>query len=265
MFRIGDFSRLTQVTVKALRHYDDLGLLRPAHVDRDTGYRYYSGTQVARLNRILALKELGLSLDQIEPFLDADLSSNQLRLVLQIKQAETAQRIEEEQARLARIEAWLREVGSDPGARPDVVVKRIDAQRVASIREVLPERGAVARLFQALAAYQRRHGLSATSWTVVWHDSDFREVDVDAEATFTTSDPLPADERVRPAELPAVETMACIVHHGPPESIGGSCRALLQWIDANHRQITGPERVRMIQRGGLGGADDIVELQVPVV
>jgi effector-binding domain-containing protein len=99
----------------------------------------------------------------------------------------------------------------------------------------------------------------------VWHDPDFRECDVDAEATFTTTDPLPSDERVRPAELPAVEAMACVVHRGPPESIGGSCRMLLQWIDVNRRQIAGPERVHMIQRGGPGGADDIVELQVPIV
>jgi len=193
------------------------------------------------------------------------LSSDQLRLVLQIKQAETTRRIEEERARLARIEAWLRDAGSDPGARPDVVVKRIDAQSVASIRDVLATRGDVARLFQALAVYQRRHGLNATSWTVVWHDPDFREAEVDAEATFATTDPLPSDERVRRSELPAVEAMACVVHHGPPESIGSSCQTLLQWIDTNRRQIAGPERVRMIQRGGPGGADDIVELQVPVV
>jgi DNA-binding transcriptional MerR regulator len=265
MFRIGDFSRLTQVTVKALRHYDDIGLLRPAHVDRDTSYRYYSGAQVSRLNRILALKELGLSLEQIGPLLDADLSPEQLRTMLQVKQAETAQRIEQEQARLARIEAWLRGVQNDPVTPPAVVVKRIEAQRVASIREVLPNRGDVGQLFRALAAYRLRHNLTATSFTAVWHDPDFRESDVDAEATFATADPLPADDRIRPSELPLAEAMACVIHHGPAESIGVTCRALVQWIDANRRQVIGPERVRMIQRGGPSGADDVVELQYPIL
>jgi DNA-binding transcriptional MerR regulator len=264
VFRIGDFSRLTQVTVKALRHYDDLGLLRPAHVDRDTGYRYYSGAQVMRLNRILVLKDLGLALDQIGPFLESDLSSDQLRAMLQIKQAETSRRIEQEQIRLARIEAWLGEGGEAVGARIDVVLKRVDAQRVASIRQVLPRRGDVGQLFRALAVYRQRHALGASSWTVVWHDGDFREECADAEATFATSDQLPADDRICASELPLVESMACVVHHGPADSIGSACRALLQWVDANGYQLAGPERVRMIERGGTNGAADVVELQVPI-
>jgi DNA-binding transcriptional MerR regulator len=264
MFRIGDFSRLTQVTIKALRHYDDLGLLRPAHVDRDTGYRYYAGGQVARLNRILALKALGLSLEQIGPLLDADLSSGQLRTMLLVKQAETTQRIEEERGRLERIQTWLRDVDEEAAACVDVVIRRVEAQRVASIRQVLPRRGDVAQLFRALAAYQQRHGLHASSWAVVWHDPDFREEEIDAEATFATTDPLPADDRVCSTELPLVETMACLVHHGAPDTIGAACRVLAQWIDVNRYQLAGPERVRLIERGPTG-ATSVVELQVPVV
>jgi DNA-binding transcriptional MerR regulator len=263
MFRIGDFSRLTQVTVKALRHYDDLGLLRPAQVDRENGYRYYSGAQVARLNRILALKELGLTLDQIGPLLDADLSPAQLRAMLQVKQAETADRIEQERARLARIEAWLREVGN-ASAQSNVIVKRIEAQRVASVRQVLPHRRDIGQLFRALAMYRQRHDLNAASWTVVWHDPDFRETDVDAEATFTTSDPLPSDDRIRPGELPLVETMACVVHHGSTELIGTACRTLLQFVDGNDYKVAGPERVRMIERRDPASPDNVLELQLPI-
>jgi DNA-binding transcriptional MerR regulator len=65
MLKIGDFSRLSLASVKALRYYDELGLLRPARVDELTGYRYYSASQLTRLNRILVLKDLGLSLQQI--------------------------------------------------------------------------------------------------------------------------------------------------------------------------------------------------------
>ncbi|MBE9472709.1 MAG: MerR family transcriptional regulator, partial [Chloroflexi bacterium] len=73
MFKIGDFSRISQVSVKTLRYYDEIGLLKPAHVDRFTGYRYYSVDQSPRLNRILALKDLGLSLEQIARLLDGEL------------------------------------------------------------------------------------------------------------------------------------------------------------------------------------------------
>lgn len=61
MFKIGEFSKLSQVSVKALRYYDELGLLKPASVDRFTAYRYYSADQRPRLNRILALKDLGIA------------------------------------------------------------------------------------------------------------------------------------------------------------------------------------------------------------
>jgi DNA-binding transcriptional MerR regulator len=263
MFRIGDFSRLTQVTVKALRHYDQLGLLTPAQVDQETGYRYYSATQASRLNRILALKDLGLALDQIGQFLDADLSPEQLRALLLIKQRETRRHLEEERTRLARIEARLRQI--EEPARPayDVVVKRSEAVRVASLRAILPERRAIRTLFAPLGAYRERHGLRVTDTTVIWHDPDFRETDVDVEATFATEDPLPPHADIRARVLPAAESLACVVYQGPPEQTGRACRALLAWIEANDYRVAGPERVRALERGG-DGQDSVAELQWPV-
>ena len=140
MFKIGEFSRLTQVTVKALRHYDRLGLLPPAHIDQFTGYRSYSAAQLPRLNRLLALKDLGLALEQIGPFLDADLSPEQLRTLLVIKQSETRRRLEEESGRLARIEARLRQMTEPSQLACDVVMKRVEAQPVVSLRRTLPDR-----------------------------------------------------------------------------------------------------------------------------
>jgi len=264
MFKIGDFSRLTQVTIKALRYYDDLGLLKAERVDPETGYRYYSAAQVPRLNRILALKDLGLSLDQIGQFLDADLSVEQLRALLLVKQGEIRDTLEREAARLGRIEARLRQLADQAAAVEDVVVKRVDAQRVAALRRILPGRSAVVGLFQELAGYQRRHGLAATSWTVVWHDPDFRETDVDAEAAFATADPLPPDDQIRASSLPAVDAMACVVHQGPPTTLGRACLALVNWIEANGYRVVGPERIRPLDPIGPIRFDSVVELQFPV-
>ncbi|MCK4450116.1 MAG: MerR family transcriptional regulator, partial [Anaerolineae bacterium] len=102
MFKIGDFSRISQVSVKTLRYYDEIGLLKPAHVDRFIGYRYYSVDQLGRLHRILALKGLGLSLEQVTRLLDDHLTSEQIRGMLRMKRAEMQQRVEEERERLAR-------------------------------------------------------------------------------------------------------------------------------------------------------------------
>lgn len=261
MFKIGEFSRLTQVTVKALRHYDRLGLLPPAHIDEFTGYRSYSAAQLPRLNRILALKDLGLALEQIGQFLDANLSPDQLRALLTIKQSETRRRLEEEGERLARIEARLRQLSEQAQPRYDVVVKRVPAQRVLSLRQVLPERGAIGGLFRQLHAYEQRYRFTVTDRLAIWHDREYREAGIDAEAAFVSADPLPPGGAVRERELPTA-TMACTVHSGPTETIGEACMALLSWIETNGYQIAGPERVRAIERGG---PNSTAELQVPIV
>ncbi len=95
MLKIGDFSQLAQVSVRALRIYDEMGLLKPVHVDRFTGYRYYEAEQLPRLNRIIALKDLGLTLDQIAQLLKDDLSAEQLRGMLMMKQADLEQELKE--------------------------------------------------------------------------------------------------------------------------------------------------------------------------
>lgn len=264
MFRIGDFSRLTRVTVKALRHYDELGLLRPARVDSQTGYRFYSSAQLPRLNRILALKDLGLSLEQVGEILATDLSPDQLRTLLLIKQAEVRTALDQEQARLARIDALLRQIAEGEPPTDDVVVKRVEAQPVASIRRTVPSRPAIGSLFRELARYQQRHRVRATAWTTIWHDPDFREAEIDAEATIASADPLPVDGPVQPRVLPAVERMACVAHQGPSETIGAGCRALLGWIETNGYRVAGPERVRALEPAGPGRREVVLELQFPV-
>ncbi len=83
MLTIGEFAWLSQVTAETLRHYDRLNLLKPAHLDRFTGYRYYSLKQLPRLNRILALKELGLPLSEIRRLLDQPITADEIRRILQ--------------------------------------------------------------------------------------------------------------------------------------------------------------------------------------
>jgi DNA-binding transcriptional MerR regulator len=110
MFKISEFARFTQASAKALRLYDELGLLKPAHVDPFTEYRYYSADQLPRLHRIIALKELGFSLEQIKPMLDERVSADQIKGMLMLKRAEAAQAMQAEQARLMRIEARLQRI-----------------------------------------------------------------------------------------------------------------------------------------------------------
>ena len=90
MIKIGDFARLAEVSIVTLRHYDEIGLLKPVSVDKFTGYRYYSIEQLPRLNRILALKDLGFSLEQISTMLNG-ISLEEMRGMLKLRHAEQEQ------------------------------------------------------------------------------------------------------------------------------------------------------------------------------
>ncbi len=135
VYKISEFSRLSQLSVKTLRYYDQLGLLKPAQTDPESGYRYYTAEQLFRLNRILAFKELGFTLEQIIQALDEHLSPAQIRGMFRLKQAELQTLIEREQARLARIEEHLRLIEHEGEIMEghDVVLKRVKSQLVVSL------------------------------------------------------------------------------------------------------------------------------------
>ena len=134
MFSIGDFARHGQVSVRMLRHYDTIGLLRPARVDPASSYRFYEASQLARLNRIIALKDLGFTLEQVRAILDQQVSAGELRGMLRLRQAELQTQIAADTYRLAQIEARLRIIEME-GAMPaeDIQVKPIPAVRVAQL------------------------------------------------------------------------------------------------------------------------------------
>ena len=141
MLKIGDFSRISQVTIKALRLYDALGLLQPASIDPFTSYRYYTLDQLADIHRIMALKEMGLSLDQIRDLLSSDLPLEQLRGMLRMKRAELHQRIDEETLRLRQAEFRLRQLELEENMPTlDVVIKKVEPLYALTVRAIVPTR-----------------------------------------------------------------------------------------------------------------------------
>src|SRR6201988_3400238 len=135
MFRIGEFAQIAQVSARQLRHYDQLGLLRPDHTDQKSGYRYYSIRQLQRLNRILALKDLGLSLEQIRPLIEDQISSAELRGMLTMRRAQVEQSLQAEEARWRHIDSRIAEIDRQGRIEGyDVVVKPVAAMAFVSLR-----------------------------------------------------------------------------------------------------------------------------------
>jgi len=133
MFSIGEFARLGSVSARTLRHYDEIGLLRPARVDQDTGYRRYTADQLGQLNRIAALKELGLSLTQVGRLL-AGITVGELQGMLMLRRAQLEQELDANLNQLRGVEARLRSIERE-GAMPadDITIKKIPAMGVVAI------------------------------------------------------------------------------------------------------------------------------------
>lgn len=254
--------------MKALRLYDQLGLLKPAHVDHFTGYRYYSAQQLPRLNRLLAFKDLGFSLEQIAHLLDDQIPLSQMRGMLQLKQAELQQLVEAQATRLARVEARLKQIEQE-NTMPnyEVILKKIEPIKVVSVRETLPNYPSVGRLFDELKDYLHLHHevKPGNYCAAIWHDSGYKEQDVDGEAVISIHSPLSGNERIKVYELPGVEAMACAVHHGSYKTISLAYTAIGDWMDINGYQIVGVYREFYIQGGHEQDNESYVtQVQFPV-
>lgn len=271
MFKIGDFSRLSQVSVNALRHYDELDLLKPLQVDRFTGYRYYSIEQLPRLQRILALKDLGFSLEQIVHMLDDQLSLEEMRGMLRLKRAEVDQQAQAEQARLVRIEARLRYLETE-GKMPEyeVVVKKVEPHWVAFEREVVPTIAEMqprsSAMFNEIYAWIATQGVKPDGPPLsIYYNHEYTEQDIDVETAALIEKPPAAvreTDRVKLRQLEAVEQMACILHAGRLDNILETYAALGKWIQANGYRIAGPCREIYLQPAVSD--NPVTEIQYPV-
>ena len=254
MLTIGEFAWLSQVTVETLRHYDRLKLLKPVHLDRFTGYRYYSLKQLPRLNRILALKELGLPLSEIGRLLDQPIAADEIRAILQDKRSELETHIQETQARLARVEAHLRQIEME-GKMPDheVLLKTVPAQWVASVREKMAWQGqdilgpAITHMFDEVGEHLDRQKVTpAGPGIALWHESQFVHTDVnqeeiDLETAVPIKGPVPEGGRVKVREIPTSE-VAYTVHHGDFSGLPRAKQALFAWMEDNGYRRAGAVR-----------------------
>ena len=244
MIRIGDFSKLSRVSIKTLRFYDEMSLLKPVSVDPFTGYRYYEFDQLPRLHRILALKDLGFSLEEIGRLLESDLSAEQLRGMLKLRQVEIKQRVVEETERLERVDLWLRRIEQeDSMSKYDVIIKKAEAIKIASVRGVVPtppEQGGLWNDLEGYLAMQRVRPVGPCF--TLYHDEEEPERNWDLEVCEPIADELPASSKVKVYDLPQAATLACSIHAGPFVTIGEAYDAILRWLDGNGYQVTGPCR-----------------------
>jgi effector-binding domain-containing protein len=267
MLKIGDFSALAHVSITTLRYYDQAGLLAPARIDSQTGYRYYAARQLSQLHRILALRDFGLSLEQIGEMLRGGVSTEEMRGMLKLQQAELARRVEEETDRLSRLNSRIRLIERENDMAYDVVIKSLPKQRIASVRETIANYPAVGALYGKVAEKLGPAMAQATVSVAIWHDKEYREQDVDAEAGFyLRGEGSGAQNGVHVYDLPEVNA-ACTVHNGAYQRLGEAYDALLKWVSENGYEVAAPLREVYLHVTKPVRPDDesyVTEIQVPV-
>lgn len=282
MIKIGDFSKLAHVSIKTLHHYGSLGLIKPVHIDRYTGYRYYELEQLGQLNRILALKELGFTLEQVVQLMNEDLSVAEMRGMLRLKQMELAEKVEEEQARLARVEMRLRQIEVD-GSPPqrEIALKDVPAQTVLSARAVAASEEQVSPARQSLQYllqnYLEQARLKPTGpWFALLDNLPYKEMD--NEVSLAVGVDLRSGQRagdwegtpVKLQELDAAPIMASVIHTSEADLLPQTYSFLYGWTQSNGYQITGSCREIYLSEDGAnialisGPGPDMIEVQCPI-
>jgi DNA-binding transcriptional MerR regulator len=253
MYKIGEFSWLSQVPIRTLRYYDQIGLLVPAHVERPSGYRCYTAEQLEQLNRILVYKDLGLSLREIRMLLAERASAIDIRELVRRKRAELEHRVETERRRLDRAAARLA-LMERSATFPEIAVRHAGPAWIASIRATLRSYDDCDQLFGELDR-QVRGPRARRQRGAIYHVCE--PGSVDCEVFEIVPDRVASRGRVAVRQLPA-ERIATLIYRGDSDYLPAYC-AMRAWIEMAGFAVTGPKRELFLR-----GAESVTEIQFPI-
>jgi DNA-binding transcriptional MerR regulator len=274
MFTIGEFAKLGRVSVRMLRHYDAVGVLVPAAVDEASGYRFYQADQLFRLNRVIALKDLGLTLVQIRSILDDKVSAAELTGMLRLRRAQLEAQLTADAARLVSVEARLRLIereGHMPTA--DVVLKKVAPIRIAELSAVAAGYGpehitpTIGPLYDQLMQRLGQSGVTPTGVAMAYYEPEAEETSdaVVVHAAMPVTIEPQGDTPFDVVDLPAIAAAATLVHRGPMDDVMQSLNGLATWIEENGYRPVGYHREVYLDYDPCDTANGVTELQIAVV
>lgn len=242
MLKIGDFSKLSRISIRMLRHYDEIGLLVPKNIDDMTRYRYYCEEQLAEAGRITALKTMGFSLTAITEIIKNYNDPKALSDFLLVKQAEVQVEADEIKQRLLLIETAIKRLREDDMAMNyNVILKTLPERYVASIRKKLPAYNQEGMLWNMLCTETAEMNLQQADNCynlAIFHDEGYQESDVDVEIQMTVKGQYPNTENVIFKTVPEVE-IASATYKGSYEKITAVNHAVANWVSDNGYEFNG--------------------------
>ena len=267
MLKIGEFARLSQVSVKMLRHYDALGVLRPAQVDPENGYRLYDIGQLVEVVRILALKDCGFALEEIAQLLRA-YDAQALEALLHQRVATQERLVVDEQARLQRMIARMKQLAeADRTLLYDVALKQTEPLTLVGLREPVATTAEIGPFAQKVVRYCEQHAVvSAGPLIHLYYDDSQLEEGLDVFAGMPVAAlPTEMDDLIC-IRLPGGEPVACVIYRGDYPNIHSAYGALDHWLSTSPYRLAGP--CREIYHRNPWHTDDsmtyITEIQYPL-
>lgn len=242
MLKIGDFSKLSRISIRMLRHYDEIGLLIPKNTDSFTAYRYYAEDQLPIAGRIAALRDMGFGLVAIGEILKSYNDPETLAGFLSVKQAEVQAEVDEAAHRLLLLETAINRLRKDDTAmKYNVTLKTLPERQVASVRRVIPAYDHEGELWQALMQVVAPMNIQENDPCyplAMFHDKEYKEHDVDVEVQISVKGSHTNTEHVVFKTEPPVLT-ASATYKGSYDQIGKVNEAVANWVKDNGYEFTG--------------------------
>ena len=241
MLKIGEFSKLSRVSIRMLRHYDEIGLLKPADTDQFTGYRYYSPEQLPVIGRITALKDMGFQLADIVKILDIYEEKETLDSYFAIRQAELKEIADTAHYQMRLLETARNRLRKEQNMSYDVSIKTIPERYVATVHMTIPRYEDEGMVWQILNEETGPLNVIPAEPCLVaaeYLDDEYKEEDVELIAWKTVRGKYPDTEHVKFKTLPAVKVASCMVKGGydqMPEVYG----AVIAWVNENGYECAG--------------------------
>jgi effector-binding domain-containing protein len=242
---IGRFSEVCRLSIPALRHYDELGLLPPAAVDPDTGYRYYSMSQAEDADRIRTLRFLDMPLPEIRALLAGDAART--KALLAAHRERLVAEADKQRYAITLLDSMLRE---EPAMTYEIHLRETASQTTAAIRGRTAWadlgsfiNGALMELFKVAGEQGARPSGPVYG---IYHladvkESDLKEAEVDLEIGMPVAEPIEPSGRVASSTIPG-GLVAVTVHAGPYEDVAPAYRALGEWVQEHGHETAGPPR-----------------------
>lgn len=268
MYRIGMFSKINKITVKTLRYYDEIGLLKPAYVDEENGYRYYTSDQLPIIHRIKTLRQIGFTIDEIILILK-DISTTE---IFKNRKKEIEKIIDESNRQISQINYYLDNFKEDFNMKYEVLVKELPEVIVYSKRMILKSYDDYFNVIPSIGEeiVKANPGIKCSVPEYcfnIYHDGEYKAEDIDVEICEAVTELGKDTETIKFKKIDKVSNAACVMHKGPYTSLGNAYNAVYRWIEENN--YIPCDNLRESYIDGIWNKENpeewLTEIQVPII